>query len=367
MSRVENIRPQVEKETSGFSEQNNMPGRRKIRVLVVDDSAVVREIFSRELSRDPEIEVVGTAPDPFVARDKIVLLKPDVITLDIEMPRMDGITFLKKLMKYYPLPVIIVSSLTAKGGQLALEAIDAGAVEVMSKPGASYTVGDMSVALRDKIKAAVQVDVSKKRRETGPVRQATRLSMTRITDKVLAIGASTGGTQALQQLLASMPSNCPGTVIVQHMPEHFTRSFADRLNELCAMNVKEAEDGDTVEPGMVLIAPGNFHMLLRRSGSAYFVQVKQGPLVSRQRPSVDVLFKSVAMYAGVNAVGVILTGMGKDGAQGMKEMKDAGAKTIAEHESSCVVFGMPKEAIALGGVDHVVPLALIPQKILELV
>jgi two-component system chemotaxis response regulator CheB len=355
----------LEKESSG--EQNRASGRKKIRVLVVDDSAVVREIFSRELSRDDEIEVVGTAPDPYVARDKIVLLKPDVITLDIEMPRMDGITFLRKLMKHYPLPVIIVSSLTEKGGHLALEALDAGAVEVMSKPGAAYTVGDMSVHLRDKIKAAAQVDISKRRCEPANPEQTARLSITHNTGKVVAIGASTGGTQALQQLLMSMPSNCPGMVVVQHMPEHFTRSFADRLNEICAMDVKEAEDGDTVALGTVLIAPGNYHMLLRRSGAMYKVQVKQGPLVCRHRPSVDVLFKSTAIYAGANAVGVILTGMGNDGAQGMKEMKDAGARTIAQDEASCVVFGMPKEAIANGGIDHVCPLNFIAQKILELV
>lgn len=337
----------------------------KTRVLIVDDSAVVRQIFARELSRDPAIEVAGTATDPFVARDMIVAMKPDVITLDIEMPRMDGITFLRKLMHYHPLPVIIVSSLTAHGGELALEAIEAGAVDVMCKPGASYTVGDMSVELIDKIKAAARIKVLPK---PGAAMQpaVARLSMTRTTHRVVAIGASTGGTQAIQQVLMAMPANAPGIVIVQHMPEHFTRSFADRLNELCAIEVREAVDGDTVSPGRALIAPGNFHMLLRRSGAVYQVAVKEGPLVSRHRPSVDVLFRSVARFAGRNAVGVIMTGMGSDGAAGLKEMRDAGADTIAEDEASCVVFGMPREAIAAGAAGHVEPLARIPQKILEL-
>lgn len=335
-------------------------------MLVVDDSAMVRQIFGSELARDPEIEVVGTAPDPYVARDKIVTLKPDVVTLDIEMPRMDGVTFLRKLMRHYPLPVIIVSSLTAKGGDLAVEALEAGAVEVMCKPGAAYTVGDMSVELIDKIKAAARVDMSRRVAAKAPASQSTsRLAMTRTTNKVLAIGASTGGTEALARVLSALPPNAPGVVVVQHMPEFFTRSFAERLNGICAIHVKEASDGDSVVPGKALIAPGNYHMLLRRSGAIYYVQVKSGPLVSRHRPSVDVLFKSVARYAGRNAIGVIMTGMGADGADGMKEMHDAGAETIAEDESSCVVFGMPKEAIARGGVDHVVPLDRIPHVALQ--
>jgi len=337
----------------------------KTRVLIVDDSAVVRQIFSRELVRDPEIEVVGTAADPFIARDMIVNLKPDVITLDIEMPRMDGITFLRKLMHYFPMPVIIVSSLTARGGELALEAMQAGAVDVMCKPGSSYSVGDMSVELIDKIKAAACVSVL----PTGAAGQpppVARLSMTKTTHKVVAIGASTGGTQALQQVLMAMPANAPGIVIVQHMPEHFTRSFAERLDQLCAIEVKEASDGDTVVPGRALIAPGNYHMLLRRSGATYYVQVKTGPLVCRHRPSVDVLFRSVAQFAGPNTVGVIMTGMGGDGSNGLKEMHDSGAGTIAQDEASCVVFGMPKEAIKLGAADFITPLVQIPQKILEL-
>ena len=338
-----------------------------IRVLVVDDSAMVREILVKELSRDPAIKVVGTAPDPFVARDKVVNLKPDVLTLDIEMPRMDGITFLRKLMKHAPVPVIVVSSLTPKGGDLALEALDAGAVEVMCKPGPAYSIGDMSVALIDKIKAAATVKVAQKTALAAPAKEEPkRLSMTRTTNKVIAIGASTGGTEALRDVLMAFPPNAPGAVIVQHMPEHFTRSFAQRLNELCAIEVKEAVDGDRVTPGKALIAPGNFHMLLKRSGAVYYVQVKMGPLVSRHRPSVDMLFKSVARFAGRNAVGIIMTGMGADGSRGMKEMKDHGAINIAQDEATSVVFGMPKEAIALGAVDHVLPLRRIPAKALEL-
>ncbi|HOX05301.1 MAG TPA: chemotaxis response regulator protein-glutamate methylesterase [Planctomycetota bacterium] len=340
-----------------------------IRVLVVDDSAVVRQIFERELARDPEIEVVGTAPDPYIARDKIVNLKPDVVTLDVEMPRMDGLTFLRKLMQYYPLPVIVVSSLTPKGGELALEALGAGAVEIMCKPGAAYAVGDMSVELIDKIKAAARVRVRPGaglglQAEARP--QTRTLALARTTNKVVAIGASTGGTQALQGLLSALPANSPGILIVQHMPENFTRSFAERLNQFCEIEVKEAADGDTVAPGRALIAPGNYHMLLRRSGAMYHVQVKPGPLVSRHRPSVDVMFKSVARYAGKNAVGVILTGMGADGADGLKEMRAAGASTIAQDEASCVVFGMPKEAIARGAAGTVLPLGGIARAVLDL-
>lgn len=346
----------------------DIPGvTRPIKVLIVDDSAMVRNILQRELQRDPSIEIIGTAPDPYVARDKIVQLKPDVITLDIEMPRMDGLTFLKKLMQYYPLPVIIVSSLTPKGGELAMEALEAGAVEVMCKPGAAYTVGDMAIELIDKIKAAARVKVKKKDPSQTTIKGSMpKLSMTKTTHKVVVMGASTGGTEALAQVLSVMPPNSPGIAIVQHMPENFTKSFANRLNDLCDIEVKEAENGDTVHPGRALIAPGNYHMLLKRSGARYYVEVKQGPLVSRHRPSVDVLFKSAAQYGGKNVVGVIMTGMGKDGAEGMKMLHDQGAKTIAQDEATCVVFGMPKEAIALGGVDYVVPLEKIPQKILEL-
>ena len=341
---------------------------RKIRVLVVDDSAVVRQIFSKELERDPDLEVVGVAPDPYVARDKILSLKPDVITLDIEMPRMDGITFLRKLMRFSPLPVIVVSSLTSKGGGLAMEALEAGAVDVLSKPGTAYSVGDMSVELIDKIKAAAKVKVQKPISATLPQKPAStqKLAMTRTTHKIIAIGTSTGGTEALRTVLTQLPANAPGIVIVQHMPEHFTRSFADRLNELCAIHVKEAEDGDSVVAGTALIAPGNFHMLLHRSGARYFVRVKTGPLVSRHRPSVDVLLKSTAKYAGGNAVGVIMTGMGRDGAEGILAMKNEGSATIAQNEETCVVFGMPKEAIAKDCIDHILPLEKIGGKMLRL-
>jgi len=340
---------------------------KKIRVLIVDDSAIVRKIFSEELSKYPDIEVIGAAPDPFVARDKIVTLKPDVITLDVEMPRMDGITFLRKLMKYYPLPTIIVSSLTQKGGKLTLEALDIGAVDVIAKPGGSYSVGDMSAQLADKIRIASRVSVVRQgdNTVTGPSEPIQALAQT--TNKVIAIGASTGGTEALKNVLTKMPSNSPGIVVVQHMPAHFTTAFAERLNGICQMTVKEAEDNDSVTPGTVLIAPGNYHMIFRRSGARYYVEIKTGPMVHHQRPSVDILFKSTAKYAGSNAIGVILTGMGADGAEGLLEMKQAGAGTIAQDEKSCVVFGMPKEAIKLGGTDRVVPLDKIAQEIIRMV
>jgi two-component system chemotaxis response regulator CheB len=338
-----------------------------IRVLIVDDSAVVRQILQKELARDNQIEVVGTAPDPYVARNRIVELKPDVVTLDIEMPRMDGITFLRKLMHHYPLPVIVISSLTRQGGELALEALEAGAVEVMCKPGTAYSVGDMSIELIDKIKAAARVNVSARKLTITPsTRPGAPLAMTQTTNKILAIGASTGGTEALASVLAALPADAPGTVIVQHMPEHFTRSFAQRLDSLSAMSVKEAEDGDSVVPGRALLAPGNYHMLLRRSGARYYVQVKSGPLVGRHRPSVDVLFKSVARFAGKNAVGVIMTGMGGDGAEGLLMMREQGAGTIAQDEASCVVYGMPKVAVDKGAVAHVASLGDIPQMALRL-
>lgn len=343
---------------------------KKIKVLIVDDSAFVRKVLSEKLSMDEDIEVVGSAPDPFVARDKILELHPDVITLDIEMPRMDGLTFLRKLMQHYPLPVIIVSSLTGNSSRLAMEAMDAGAVDVMAKPNTAFSIGDIGVILADKIKAAGMARLPPIRKEVvsaSAPRLPVRLSMTRTTDKIVAIGASTGGTRALEELLLSLPADCPPIIIVQHMPELFTKSFAMRLDELCAMEVKEAENGDSVIPGRAIIAQGDSHMVLRRSGAKYYVEVKSGPLVSRHRPSVNVMFKSVAQNAGKNALGVILTGMGDDGAAGMKLMHDEGAATIAEAEESCVVFGMPKEAIALGGVDHVVPLPLIPAKIISLI
>jgi len=341
-----------------------------IKVLIVDDSAVVRNIFTKELSYDPEIEVAGTAPDPYVARDLIVKLKPDVITLDIEMPRMDGLTFLRKLMKHYPIPIIVVSSLTSKGSNLALEALNEGAVEVMCKPGASYTVGDMALTLTEKIKAAAKVNLEDtvQKNISADSNSKKKLSLAKTTNKVVAIGASTGGTQAIESILKSMPVNAPGIVIVQHMPERFTKSFADRLDTICDIQVKEAEDSDRVIPGRALIAPGNMHMLLKRSGATtYYVEIKNGPLVKRQRPAVEVLFNSVAKYAGNNAIGVILTGMGSDGSSGLLKMKESGAQTLAQDEKSSVVFGMPCEAIKLGAANKTVSLDDMPREILNLV
>ena len=339
------------------------PGKR-VRVLVVDDSALVRRVFTHELSQDPEIEVVGAAADPYAARDKIVALKPDVLTLDVEMPRMDGITFLRKLMRYYPMPVIVVSSLTPTGGDLAMQALEAGAVDVMCKAGSSLSVNDMAADLCQKIKAAAGVMVRVRTDVSTASHAVPVLALARATHKVVAVGASTGGTDALLRVLSMLPPNAPGVVIVQHMPEHFTRSFADRLNTLCQITVKEAENGDSVVPGKALIAPGNYHMLLRRSGANFTVEVKSGPLVNRHRPSVNVLFKSVARCAGRNAIGVILTGMGSDGADGMKTMHDAGAQTIAQDEASCVVFGMPREAIKCQAVDRVLHIDRVAEGVL---
>ena len=343
----------------------------EIKVLVVDDSAIVRKVFSEELSKEKDITVIGTAPDPYVARDKIVKLKPDVVTLDIEMPRMDGLTFLKKIMTFAPLPVIIVSSLTREGSKIALEALSLGALEVISKPTAAYSVGDLSIQLADKIRAVAGIKVSARKYadvETAGRDKAvlTSQALTATTSKIIAIGASTGGTEALKEVLTRMPRNSPGILVVQHMPAKFTTSFAERLDSLCEMSVKEASDGDTVVNGQVLIAPGNFHMLLKRSGARYYVNVKTGPMVHHQRPAVDVLFKSVAQYAGANALGIILTGMGADGADGMVHMKQAGAGTIAQDEQSCVVFGMPKEAIKAGCVDKVVSLTRVAQTALNM-
>ncbi len=339
-----------------------------IRVLVVDDSATVRQVFERELSRHPEISVVGTAPDPFVARDMILETKPDVLTLDVEMPRMDGVTFVRRLMKHYPIPVIIVSSLTPKGGELALDAMAAGAVDVMCKPGAAYTVGNMTADLIQKIMIASTVDARARAKQVASDKPCEPVqALAKTTNKVLAIGASTGGTIALESVLSLLPENTPGTVIAQHMPEVFTSSFAKRLDGVCRVEVREAKDGDSVVPGLALIAPGNKHMLLRRSGARYFVTVKDGPRVNHHRPSVDVLFRSVAKTAGPNAVGVIMTGMGGDGAVGLLEMKEAGAPTVAQDEESCVVFGMPKVAIESGAVDHIVSLAEMPVHVTSLV
>lgn len=338
---------------------------KKIKVLIVDDSAIVRKLLGEALSGEPDIEVVGTAPDPYIARDKVLSLSPDVLTLDIEMPRMDGLTFLKKLMQFRPLPVIVISSLTQASCQAGMEALRAGAVDVMAKPGGPYSVGELKVSLAGKIRAAAASRVA---RLHAPASQPAA-SIVPVAGgefnplAVIAIGASTGGTEAIEAVLTRLPGDMPGIVITQHIPAVFSRAFADRLNKICPMRVIEATDGDRVEPGLALVAPGNFHMLLRRSGGVYRVTVKDGPMVCYQRPSVDVLFSSVAEAAGANAVGVILTGMGSDGAQGMKKMKATGASTIAQDEASCVVFGMPKEAIRLGGADRVITLHSIPQAI----
>ncbi len=342
--------------------------QQRIKTLIVDDSAIVRKILSEELSRFPDIEVVGTAPDPFVARDKIVKLQPQVITLDIEMPRMDGLTFLRKLMKYLPLPVIIVSSLTPKGSKMALEAMEIGAVDVIGKPGGSYSVGEMGDMLAEKIRVASVANIRHRSGyESSSEKPEPIGALAETTNKVIAIGASTGGTEALKDVLSRMPPNSPGIVVVQHMPANFTTAFAERLNGLSQITVKEAEDNDAVLQGKAVIAPGNHHMLLRRSGARYYVEVKDGPRVHHQRPSVDVLFKSTARYAGANSIGVILTGMGSDGADGLLEMKQAGARTIAQDEKTCVVFGMPKEAIKIGAADKVVPLGQVAQEILRMV
>ncbi|MBI5813985.1 MAG: chemotaxis response regulator protein-glutamate methylesterase [Nitrospinae bacterium] len=340
----------------------------KIRVLVVDDSSIARQVISKALSSDPDIEVVGAAPDPFIARDQIIERKPDVITLDVEMPRMDGVSFLRKLMKHYPIPVVMVSSLTQKGAETTLAALEAGAVEIVAKPVMEkHNLSEITVELIDKVKAASKARIRPITHQAAIVSKTPISSaMVATTNKVVAIGASTGGTEALKEVLSRMPVNSPGIVVVQHMPETFTKSFAERLDNLSTLKIKEATDGDSLTPGVCLIAPGNKHMLLRRSGSRYYVEVKDGPLVCRHRPSVEVLFNSVAKTAGKNAVGVIMTGMGGDGAQGMFNMKQSGAATVAQDEDSCVVFGMPKEAIKLGGVDKVVPLGKIPETILSL-
>ena len=331
-----------------------------IRVLVVDDSALVRKLLTEELSGYDDIEVVGTAVDPYVAREKIITLEPDVITLDVEMPRMDGLSFLVKLMKHYPLPVIIVSSLTPKNSDAAIRALALGAVDVIAKPGSAMSVPDISRQLVQSIRAASRAKLVKRSEPVADAPVFTRASPAlaglAMTHKVIALGASTGGTQALEAVLTRLPPAMPGIVICQHMPEKFTASFAQRLNNVCAIEVREAKDGDAVVPGVALIAPGNFHMMLTLSGAQYQVRVKDGPRVHHQRPAVDVLFSSVARYAGRNSVGAIFTGMGADGAKGLLQMRDAGAHTIAQDEASCVVFGMPKEAIKVGAAVEILPL-----------
>lgn len=353
-----------------------------IKVLIVDDSAVVRQVLTQQISQHAGIGVMGAVSDPIFAMKKMASEWPDVIILDIEMPRMDGITFLKKIMKERPTPVIICSTLTDKGAQVTMEAMAAGAVDIISKPksGLKSFLQDSKTLLLDAIKAASVARVGKRNPAAARQARAEALPkltadavlsagkarpMTTTTDSVVAIGTSTGGTQALEAVLVQLPRTAPGIVIVQHMPEQFTAAFAQRLDGLCHVQVKEAENNDRVMPGLVLIANGGKHMLLCRSGAQYRVELKDGPLVSRHRPSVDVLFRSVAQAAGANALGIILTGMGDDGARGMKEMHDAGAYTVAQDEQTCVVYGMPKEAVNLGGVDSIQPLNNVPNLIMN--
>lgn len=333
---------------------------RKTRVLVVDDSAIVRKVLTDALSAEEDIEVVGTAPDPFVARDKILSLEPDVLTLDIEMPRMDGLTFLRKLMHHHPLPVIVISSLGQAGCHAALEALRLGAVEVLAKPGGPYSVGELRLQLASKIRAAALAKLrgSVAAETPPPVPPPPAPAFAR--GMVVAIGASTGGTEAIAAVLTRMPAGCPAILVAQHIPPVFSTAFADRLNRICPMEVREAADGDAVTPGLALVAPGNLHMMLRKACGGYRVAVKDGPRVCYQRPSVDVLFTSVAEAAGENATGVLLTGMGSDGAQGLLRMRQAGARTLAQDEATSVVFGMPREAIRLGAAARVLPLDRIP-------
>lgn len=337
-----------------------------IRVLIVDDSATARAVLREILESDSAIEVVATASDAYVARDKIVELKPDVVCLDVEMPRMDGITFLKRLMHYMPLPVVMVSSLTQNGAKTTLEALEAGAVDFVGKPHSHIYDGIdvMRDELLSKIKMASRVRVRQHALES--IQQANTTSLTETTNKILAIGASTGGTEALKEVLMGLPRNAPGTLVVQHMPANFTGAFAERLNGLCSMEVREARNGDSITPGVVLIAPGDYHMVVRRSGARYYVEIGTGKKVSGHRPSADVLFNSVAKIAGSNAIGVILTGMGGDGARGLLAMRNAGAITLGQDEASCVVYGMPKVAYELGGVEKQLPLSQVAKGILEL-
>ena len=343
----------------------------KIKVLVVDDSALVRDILSQGLAMDPAIEVVGTAADPYAARDKIVQLKPDVLTLDVEMPRMDGVEFLRRLMPQYPMPVVVVSALTKKGAAVTLDAMEAGAVEVVAKPSADVARGlnEMLSDLRSKIKIAAATNVNAWRvmqRTAAQPLKVNSKALAESTDKVIAIGASTGGTEAIRRILRTFPSATPGVVVVQHMPAGFTKHFADSLNDICAMEVLEAKTGDRVLPGRVLIAAGGLQMTVARSGAVYLVRCEPGENVNGHCPSVEVLFQSVAKYVGSNAIGIMLTGMGSDGADGMAAMHKAGARTIAQDETTSVVFGMPKVAYERGGVERLLPLDAIPGAIMSL-
>ena len=341
-----------------------------IRVLIVDDSATAREVLSNALSKDSEIEVIATAPDAYTARDKIVTLKPDVVCLDVEMPRMDGITFLRKIMKYMPVPVLMVSSLTQKGASVTLDALEAGAVDFVAKPHQNIYDGidDIEKELISKVKMVASSNIQARilKRVDNEKESEKKYSLSNTTNKIIAIGASTGGTVALAELIKSFPRDIPGTVIVQHMPAGFTDSFAKRLNEISQVEVVEAKDGDTISKGKVLIAPGDYHMVIRREGGQYKVKLGTGDKISGHRPSVDVLFNSVSKYAAGNAIGIILTGMGSDGAKGLLKMKISGSKTIGQSEKSCVVYGMPKVAKDIGAVEFELNLEDINNKLISL-
>lgn len=351
---------------------------KKVRVLIVDDSAVVRQTLSEIIASDAGLEVMATAPDPFIAAEKIRREVPDVITLDVEMPRMDGLTFLHKIMSQHPIPVVVCSGLTLEGAETTLKALEYGAVEIISKPrlGTRAFLEESRVRICDAVRAASMsklksvpaqaFKVYPKISADAVIAKPSHRAMLQTTEKVVVVGASTGGTEALRIFLEAMPLDAPGLVIVQHMPEHFTSAFAKRLDGICPVSVKEAEDNDTVIRGRALIAPGNRHTLLKRSGARYYVEVKDGPLVCRHRPSVDVLFRSAARYAGKNAIGIIMTGMGDDGARGLLEMKAAGSFTIAQDEASSVVFGMPQEAIKAGAVQKVLSLRNIAKEVRKL-
>jgi len=347
-------------------------GVAKIKVLLVDDSAVMRQVLADVLTRDPGIEVMAAVPDPIFAMRRMEAAWPDVIVLDVEMPRMDGISFLRKLMTERPTPVVMCSTLTEKGAETTLQALAAGAIEVVTKPrvGLKEFLHEEAAHLIEVVKSAARarpdrLGAARGRRPAKPAPAPVSTAMSHTTDRVVAIGTSTGGTQALEVVLSDLTRVVPGIVIVQHMPEKFTQAFANRLDSLCDIEVREARNGDRVIPGCALIAPGGHHMLLNRSGAHYHVEVKDGPLINRHRPSVDVLFRSVAKHAGANALGIIMTGMGDDGAEGLLEMHQAGARTVAQDEQSCIVYGMPKEAIRRGGVDLQLPLDAISQEIIH--
>jgi len=343
----------------------------KIRVLVVDDSAIVRKVISDILSGEPDIEVAGTAPDPYVARDKILALHPDVLTLDIEMPRMDGLTFLDRIMRFHPLPVIVISSLTQSSTRAALEAMTRGAVDVLAKPGGPYSVGDLKLDLPHRIRAAARARLRQPAATAAPVAvsapvAAPAAANASIPSRLIAIGASTGGTQAIEQILMPLPRNMPPIVVTQHIPAGFSTAFAERLNRVCALEVQEARGGEILRTGLALIAPGNFHLVVERNpGGGWRTRLDEGPKVCYQRPSVDVMFQSVCSTAASSTLAVLLTGMGSDGAEGMAALRKAGAATIAQDEATCVVFGMPREAIRLGAAQHILPLPEIAQSLIR--